>query len=486
MTDYKDLAKRTPYDIDKDEFNIADVYMDKALECDESIAKSKDNHPYKDESQAHFTKSLSVKYATSIDKAFLKDTLREIKSYKNEIDAKFYLKEARAKDIELKDLQFHALNEWEKQINAKIKAFQDENAYKIQEKACEFMREWIENLQKTKSFFSRLGEFAKGFQNSIMQSMKEALRSGKRAKDFDDSLGNFSDTGDDFKSWLDFLEQDSVKNLCDMLGHISGAKKTLQMQQITIQKTLQATIKDTYAKEQISGITLGNEIANTLPSELRLLNDEDFEILFDLKYTENTLLNFLKDGYKNISVDYEEQSEIEVETKEPKGPFIICVDTSGSMQGAPENIAKAITLYLSARASEQNRDCYLISFSTSIDTLDLTPPKGFAELMQFLRMSFNGGTDPLPALKHGIEKMKSKRYKNADLLMISDFNMSDDLGSSLSALKNEKNSDNKYYALYVLQNQARLKDGGFFDKEFVYNSSNGNILGLVDFVNSLN
>ena len=59
-----------------------------------------------------------------------------------------------------------------------------------------------------------------------------------------------------------------------------------------------------------------------------------------------------------------EQEEVSVEKKEPKGPIIVCVDTSGSMQGTPENIAKTVTFALSKIAIEEERKCYLISFST--------------------------------------------------------------------------------------------------------------------------
>ena len=42
-----------------------------------------------------------------------------------------------------------------------------------------------------------------------------------------------------------------------------------------------------------------------------------------------------------------ESEEVDVAKKEQKGPVIICVDTSGSMQGTPENIAKTVTFALS-------------------------------------------------------------------------------------------------------------------------------------------
>ena len=43
---------------------------------------------------------------------------------------------------------------------------------------------------------------------------------------------------------------------------------------------------------------------------------------------------------KANSHEVEEERLIEVEEEEKLGPMIICVDTSGSMQGSPETIAK--------------------------------------------------------------------------------------------------------------------------------------------------
>lgn len=58
-------------------------------------------------------------------------------------------------------------------------------------------------------------------------------------------------------------------------------------------------------------------------------------------------------------------------------------------------------------------------------------------------MSFNGGTDAAPALTHAVKMLADDDYKNADVLMFSDFlmgNLSDDLVQSIKA-EQEKHSD---------------------------------------------
>ncbi|MDE6351159.1 MAG: hypothetical protein K2K67_09180, partial [Treponemataceae bacterium] len=57
---------------------------------------------------------------------------------------------------------------------------------------------------------------------------------------------------------------------------------------------------------------------------------------------------------------------------------------------------------------------------------------------QFLRMSFHGGTDATPALNHALKLLKENEWKNADVLMISDFimqSLSDDMAKAIDTEK---------------------------------------------------
>jgi len=82
--------------------------------------------------------------------------------------------------------------------------------------------------------------------------------------------------------------------------------------------------------------------------------------------------------------------------KQDRGPIIVCLDTSGSMRGAPETIAKAVALEAVRIASAEKRDCYLYAFSgtAQVAERDLTTKRdGIQPLLEFLGCSFHGGTD---------------------------------------------------------------------------------------------
>ena len=53
----------------------------------------------------------------------------------------------------------------------------------------------------------------------------------------------------------------------------------------------------------------------------------------------------------------------EVRPTADRGPILVCVDTSGSMRGARETVAKALTLECMRAAREQERDCYVYAFA---------------------------------------------------------------------------------------------------------------------------
>lgn len=122
------------------------------------------------------------------------------------------------------------------------------------------------------------------------------------------------------------------------------------------------------------------------------------------------------------------------------------------MHGTPENIAKTVTFALSKIAIEEERKCYLISFSTGVETLDLSDfsdGKSISKLVYFLQKSFNGGTDATPALNHSIEMLQKDGYKNSDVLMISDFVMGDLSSSLIKAIETEKKNNTCFYSLVI-------------------------------------
>ena len=202
------------------------------------------------------------------------------------------------------------------------------------------------------------------------------------------------------------------------------------------------------------------------------------KLYFAQKFAERKLQSY---SYINQQKTYRqekttEEVEVSIKEKEPKGPVIICVDTSGSMNGTPERVAKTITFALAKKCLEDDRKCFLISFSTGIEVQDLSTVEkgnGLTSLVNFLRKSFNGGTDATPALDESLRQLKTENYKNADVLMVSDFITGTLSKNTIESIKKEQKNGTYFYSL-VIGNSANSQTIQCFDESFDYNPSDRN------------
>jgi hypothetical protein len=80
-----------------------------------------------------------------------------------------------------------------------------------------------------------------------------------------------------------------------------------------------------------------------------------------------------------------------------RGPIIVCLDTSGSMRGAPETIAKAVVLEALRTAHHaERRGCLLMAFGGPDETRRAragATRDGLQALLDLMGQGFDGGTD---------------------------------------------------------------------------------------------
>jgi len=183
---------------------------------------------------------------------------------------------------------------------------------------------------------------------------------------------------------------------------------------------------------EMDGIERGDDINRMLPSEMALLCHPILKTLWHAKRTERLLLLYQHQGKRGRGQKDDSALEKKGSLNEQghkgksslgRGPIIICLDTSGSMHGEPENIAKASVLEALKTAHREQRPCHLFAFSgpqqTTFHQLDLRRG-GLIELLKFLQFSFHGGTDLPQALKLALEKQAEEGWQKADILLVSD------------------------------------------------------------------
>ena len=127
---------------------------------------------------------------------------------------------------------------------------------------------------------------------------------------------------------------------------------------------------------------------------------------------------------------------------DPEGPFIVCVDTSGSMQGERERLAKSAILAIALLTETTHRKCYVINFSDeAVSLLVEDLGRDMPKLADFLSQTFHGGTDIFPALKEATHVIVGNDFKDSDIVLISDFElppMSHSLSEMVNRMKARK------------------------------------------------
>jgi uncharacterized protein with von Willebrand factor type A (vWA) domain len=105
------------------------------------------------------------------------------------------------------------------------------------------------------------------------------------------------------------------------------------------------------------------------------------------------------------------------------GPLIVCLDTSHSMSGIREDLSKAVVVASVTVAHKQGRDCRIVSFSSSSNSVVCAKitcaTDGIRRLLEFLSYSFGGGTDVTGALKYAIDILENE-MTSSDILLVTD------------------------------------------------------------------
>ncbi|PHM74002.1 ATPase RavA stimulator ViaA [Xenorhabdus kozodoii] len=251
-----------------------------------------------------------------------------------------------------------------------------------------------------------------------------------------------------FTLYADFLrQQPELEKLAQLLGRSQAAKSIPQESPVLEPITRLERVPD-IIPEQMSGIRQSDDILRLLPTEMVMLGIEELEYEFYRRLVEKKLLSYRLQGD-----DWQPKTTLKPIThhhneKQPRGPFIVCVDTSGSMGGFNELCAKAFCLALMRIALADNRHCHIMLFSTQLIHYDLTSPDGLTQAMHFLGQTFKGGTDLASCLNATVEKMTENIWEDADAVVISDFIAQRLPGSLIHQIKNlQQHQQHRFHAV---------------------------------------
>jgi uncharacterized protein with von Willebrand factor type A (vWA) domain len=170
-------------------------------------------------------------------------------------------------------------------------------------------------------------------------------------------------------------------------------------------KTMERGVAEAYDIER------GSELGRMIPAELLAMHHPILRRDFGRRLLEGELLQYrLRD-----------------EEQKGKGPMVVCIDVSSSMQGDKELWAKAVSLTLMDIARRQRRLFRAVLFSSgpgSLKVLDLNQKRRYqpelGKVMELAEYFPGGGTDFQQPIDAAMELIEHKRLRRADIVIITD------------------------------------------------------------------
>lgn len=161
--------------------------------------------------------------------------------------------------------------------------------------------------------------------------------------------------------------------------------------------------------EQVVDVTMGGEINRLVPSELAQLTRHASKLDLLRRIGERQALQYDLDGEEQLS----------------RGPIIVAVDASGSMDGNRFTWAMAVALVMVELALKERRPFRVFAFDHEIkDVFSVERPSDLTMQMAEKMLTSNGpdgGTDIRQALLTG-EKLATEnaKWRRSDIIMITD------------------------------------------------------------------
>ncbi len=207
--------------------------------------------------------------------------------------------------------------------------------------------------------------------------------------------------------------------------------KQRELQLMEQSMALRSSIRVTRVPEmpgETRSVYRSGRMARMLPSEAMLLTHRRLRLVWHARHAERSLLTYEEDDRMRETVhervpEWQPSPRRQPDLRTEAGPILICVDTSGSMQGGPEAVAKAVVLEAMRTAHAQQRACHVFAFGGPDEIVELEvrmDMAGIVQLAQFLGQGFRGGTDVCGPIGRVVERLSEERWQLADLLIASD------------------------------------------------------------------
>ena len=303
--------------------------------------------------------------------------------------------------------------------------------------------------QHTYIFEAMRQQWTNASQEQLLAAKRRYLQHNRMA--FENNLRDVGSQDYEFFTTLkkEFFKYPILKEIVDIIGR--EEHHDIEQKDATITKYIPLLLAPAKTVAEVDGVTIGNTIQQALPSDMVYLSEQDTEDVFYHRFATNQLQQLASKPPMKKKSDRIQQDQPRL----CKGPIIVSVDTSGSMNGRPLQVAHALLVQLLYMAKKQKRACYLITYSVRAQAIDLASHSNWRLVKQFLQRGFSGGTDGNQMLQTAIAALQNQKYTMADVLIISDFEWPCPQNNILKMMDREKGQGTKFYGLGIRANFAR-------------------------------
>ena len=186
--------------------------------------------------------------------------------------------------------------------------------------------------------------------------------------------------------------------LARMVGRFKQDARALR------KRTLDRGVAEAYDIER------GADLGRMIPSELVAMHHHALRHDFRRRLLEGSILQY----------------RIQDDEQKHKGPMVVCVDVSSSMEGQKELWSKAVSLTLMDIARRQRRLFRAVMFSSSnvVKVLDMNRERRYQpdlnKVMELAEFFPGGGTDFEAPIDAAMDLIEEKKLKRADIVIITD------------------------------------------------------------------
>lgn len=247
----------------------------------------------------------------------------------------------------------------------------------------------------------------KDVEERVENAVHKASEKTQEIKDYITNWGLDADPSFKRTSYQDKIKKiDRLRNSSKLnrISKLAGRYKKIA------QKSKKLRVRK--AHSTITDVTLGDQVERMLSSEAALLQHPKTKKYFYKKILDSNLHQYKYGGDFSLGM----------------GPLVVCIDSSGSMDGSPEIWAKSVAMSLLDIARRQHRPFVAIHFDAgSKGTLHVNkfpnPGRSFDvdEAIDMAEYFAGGGTNFEPPLELSMDVInEDKDFDRADIIFITD------------------------------------------------------------------